>query len=41
MEKGHAENSDGMVWVNIAPEIAGLRSEPRYAALLKKMGLPQ
>ena len=41
LEKAYAEKSDGVVWVKTEPATAGLRSDPRYAALLKKMGLPQ
>jgi eukaryotic-like serine/threonine-protein kinase len=41
LDKGYAEKSDLMVWVKIVPELDNLRSDPRYAALLKKMNFPQ
>jgi len=41
LEKAYAEKSDSIVWVKNDPAIAGLRSDPRYGALLKKMGMPQ
>jgi hypothetical protein len=41
LDKGYAEKSNEIVWVKIVPDVDVLRSDPRYAALLKKMGLPQ
>jgi hypothetical protein len=41
LDKAYADESDGVVWINIEPRADGLRSDPRYAALLKKMGLPR
>jgi tetratricopeptide (TPR) repeat protein len=40
LEKGYAEKSNLMVWIKIIPELDNLRSDPRYAALVKKMGMP-
>ena len=41
LEKGYAEKSDLTEYIKVSPSTANLRSDPRYAALLKKMGLPQ
>ncbi len=41
LEKAYAEKSDGIIWVKSDPAMASLHSDPRYAALLKKMGFPQ
>jgi serine/threonine protein kinase/Tfp pilus assembly protein PilF len=41
LEKGYAEKSDLIAYIKVAPGVASLRSDPRYVALLKKMGLPQ
>ncbi len=41
LEKAYAEKSDSLANIKIVRAMDGLRSDPRYAALLKKMGLPQ
>ena len=41
LDKGYAEKSNEIVWIKIVPDVDVLRSDPRYAALLKKMGLPR
>ena len=41
LDKAFAEKSDALVWIKIEARAAGLRSDPRYATLLKKMGLLQ
>jgi serine/threonine protein kinase/Tfp pilus assembly protein PilF len=41
LEKAVAEKSDQIVWIKIEARAAGLRSDPRYAALLRKMGMPR
>jgi eukaryotic-like serine/threonine-protein kinase len=39
LEKGYAEKSDATAFVKVEWRARSLRSDPRYAALLKKMGL--
>jgi len=39
LEKAAAEKSDSMQYVRARPQFVSLRGDPRYAALLKRMGL--
>jgi hypothetical protein len=41
LEKACAEKSDDVEWIKVNRSAESLRSEPRYAPLLKKMGLGQ
>ncbi len=41
LEKAYAEKSNGIRYVKMDPAFDSLRSDPRYADLLKRMGLPQ
>ena len=41
LEKAYSEKSDAISYIKADPDADSLRSDPRYAALLKKMGLPQ
>jgi hypothetical protein len=41
LEKAYDEKSDLLGWIKVSPFFDQLRSDPRYAALLKKMGLAE
>ena len=40
LEKAHVERSDYMAYLNREPMLDGLRSDPRFAALVRRVGLP-
>jgi len=41
LEKGYLEHSASLPYFAVAPFWYGLHSDPRYADLLRRMGLPQ
>jgi hypothetical protein len=41
LEKGYQEHSNQMVWLAVDPWWYGMRSDPRYADLLRRIGLRQ
>jgi tetratricopeptide (TPR) repeat protein len=41
LEKGYAQHSATMPWLTIDVFWYGMRSDPRYADLVRRMGLPQ
>ena len=41
LDKAYAEKSNSLAYIKVIPQFDGLQTDPRYAALLKKMGLPQ
>src|SRR5262249_38195698 len=41
LEKAYAEKADSLLYIKVRVEVDALRSDPRYAELLKRMGLPQ
>jgi tetratricopeptide (TPR) repeat protein len=41
LEKAYSEKSNRLGYLKVLHQLDGLHSDPRYVALLKKMGLPQ
>jgi tetratricopeptide (TPR) repeat protein len=40
LEKAYDAHDSNMPWINVIPHFAGLRSEPRFQELLRRMNLP-
>ena len=40
LDRAYRQRDGGLTYVRADPILASLRSDPRYAALLRKMGLP-
>jgi tetratricopeptide (TPR) repeat protein len=40
LEKAFEDRSNGLVFLQVEPELDGLRSNPRFAALQKKLNFP-
>jgi len=41
LERAYAESSSSMIWLAVDPFWYGMRSDPRYTDLLRRVGLPQ
>jgi len=41
LEKAYLEKSNSLSYIKVIHQLDGLHSDPRYAALLKKMNLPE
>jgi serine/threonine protein kinase/tetratricopeptide (TPR) repeat protein len=41
LERAYHERDDNLEWIKIDPTFTPIRSDPRYADLLRRMGLPQ
>ena len=41
LEKAYEDRSQHLFWLKVDPELDLLRSDPRFAALLKRLNLPQ
>lgn len=39
LEKAYQERADGLTWINVDPMLDGLRKQPRFQTIVKKMGL--
>lgn len=40
LEKGYKEHSQLLVWLKVSPKFDDLRSDPRFADLIRRVGLP-
>jgi TolB-like protein/tetratricopeptide (TPR) repeat protein len=41
LEKAFAERSRSMAWLNVAKEYDGIRADPRFTSLVRRVGLPE
>jgi len=40
LEKAFAERNGGLIWLGADPRMDSLRSDPRFAALIERVGVP-
>ena len=41
LEKAFEKRCRSLAWLNVAKEYDGLRSDPRFQSLVKRVGLPE
>ena len=41
LDRAYDERSRSLVWLNVAKEYDGLRTDPRFKSLLRRIGLPE
>jgi eukaryotic-like serine/threonine-protein kinase len=41
LERAYQERSDGLVFLKVDPRLDGLQSDPRFASLVRRLGLPR
>ena len=41
LEKSFKNNDGFLVWMKVAPEFDRIRSDPRFADLMRRVGLPE
>jgi Flp pilus assembly protein TadD len=41
LEKAYREHAGQLVWLNVNPALDSLRSDPRFADLVRRVGLPK
>jgi len=40
LEKAYTKREGGLLWLKVNPAFDGLRSDPRFNTLVKRIGLP-
>ena len=41
LDKAYAERDSQLIWLKVEPQLDGLRSDPQFATLVKRVGLNQ
>jgi hypothetical protein len=41
LDQAYVHRSRSMAWLNVSDELDDLRSDPRFEALLRRIGLPE
>ena len=40
LEQLYEERNDWLVWLKVSPELKGVRNDPRFKDLMKRVGFP-